>query len=288
MTEKQIKRPGKVKRWFKRIWYRHKLKIIISLLLFAFLLAYFWNNVFISIPAGSKGVMWKRFFCGTVLDKVYGEGLHIIWPWDKMAIYTLRIQERHETVKILTRAGLYVDIDISYRFYPHRDLNLPHLHVIWGPKYAEKFVSPEVKAAAIAILGNYTPDQLYTIKTSDIQDQIKGRLLDQFLKSHIMLHDVLITRLALPQAIKEAIEQKLTREQQLQEYDFRLEIEKKEKERKRIEALGVQLFEEISGIPILKWRGLEVTSEIARSQNTKVIIVGTGPGGLPIILNADQ
>ena len=100
-----IKRLRKVKKaiklWLKNIWYRHKFKIIISLLIISFLLAYFWQNIFISILPGHAGVLWKRFQGGTVTDKVYGEGLHIIFPWDKMYDYSLRIQQKKNEMKIL-------------------------------------------------------------------------------------------------------------------------------------------------------------------------------------------
>jgi regulator of protease activity HflC (stomatin/prohibitin superfamily) len=279
---------GKINMWRKKVWYRHKVKIIIFLLIFAFLVAYFWRNIFIPIYPGEAGVLWQRFFGGTVTTKVYGEGLHIIWPWDKMYVYTLRVRQKSNSVKILTRAGLYVEMDISYRFHPERNAQLPLLHKEWGPDYATKFVEPETKMAAIAVLGGYPPKKLYSLDTIEIQREIKKKLDGEFNGSHIVLNDFLITRLALPKTISDAIERKLTQEQLLQEYAFRLEVETKEKERKQVEALGIQLFEQIAGIPILKWRGLEVTSEIARSNNAKVIVIGTGNGGLPVILNADK
>lgn len=296
----------KVKVGFKKIWYHHKFKIIIALLILSFLIAYLWRNIFISIYPGHAGVMWKRFSGGTVTTKIYREGLHIIFPWDKMYDYSLRIQEGHKEMRILTSNGLYIEIDFSYRFYLERkgfkpeasyiptkleseDLaHLPILHIKWGPHYVRKFVSPEAKAAAIAILGDTDPKDLYSLRTTKIQKDIKDLLSKEFKESYIVLHDFLITRLELPETIKSAIERKLTQEQLLEEYDFRVEVAKKERERKQIEAMGITLFREISGIDILKWRGLEVTSEIAQSRNTKVVIVGTSQDGLPVILNADK
>jgi regulator of protease activity HflC (stomatin/prohibitin superfamily) len=280
----------KIKLIWKRIWYRHKIKIIVTSLLLAFFIAYFWNSIFIAIPAGSKGVQWKRFHGGTVMNKVYDEGLHVIFPWNKMTLYSLRVQEQHNSVKVLTTSGLYVDLDISYRFFPERDKDLPKLHVQWGPDYAIKFVEPEAKAATIAVIGEKSPQDLYSLKTTQIQMDIEAKLKKEHLNdmSYVKVHDFLITRLALPDKIRDAIENKLTQKQLLEEYKFRVAIEEKEKERRRIEAQGISLFEQISGISILKWRGLAVTSEIAKSQNTKVVIVGTSEKGLPVILNADK
>jgi regulator of protease activity HflC (stomatin/prohibitin superfamily) len=279
---------SKIKLKLKEFWNRHWIKIVMSLLIASFLIVYLWRNIFISIDTGHAGVLWKRFSGGTVLDKVYGEGFHIIFPWDQMTDYDVRIQERQETVKVLTSMGLYVDMDISFRFYPEKEMLLPLLHQEWGPRYAEKFVIPEAKAAAIAVLGETQPQDLFSLSTTDIQRKIKKKLDVEFRKSHIVLHDFLISRLALPKTISDAIERKLEKEQLLQEYTFRLKVEQKEKERKEIEAQGIQLFERISGIPILQWQGLTVTSEIARSNNAKVIVIGTGSGGLPVILNAEK
>jgi regulator of protease activity HflC (stomatin/prohibitin superfamily) len=150
------------------------------------------------------------------------------------------------------------------------------------------FVLPEAKATMIASIGEVKREQLQAMKTIDIQTEARKNLEQQFNASNIYLQDLLITRLIIPKSISDAIERKLTQEQLLQEYDFRVQVAEKEKERKKIEALGINLFESISNIPILKWKGLTVTSEIARSNNAKVIVIGTGDGGLPIILNADK
>ncbi|MCP5046262.1 MAG: prohibitin family protein [bacterium] len=288
MSEEKQSIYTRIRLIWKSFWSRHRFKIIIGTLILSFFVVYLWRNIFISIGTGHAGVLWKRFSGGTVTDKVYGEGLHIIFPWDVMADYDVRIQERNESVKVLTSMGLYVSMDISFRFYPERNTLLPLLHQEWGPRYAEKFVVPESKAAAIAVLGEYKPEDLFSLDTTEIQRKIKKKLDTEFRKSHIILHDFLISRLALPKTISDAIERKLEKEQLLQEYKFRLQVEEKEKERKEIEAQGIRLFEQISGIPILKWQGLTVTSEIARSNNAKVIVIGTGAGGLPIILNADK
>ena len=297
---------GKIKIWWKKIWRRHRIKIIILLLIFAFLLAYFWNNIFISIYPGHAGVLWRRFG-GTVTTKVYGEGLHVIFPWDKMYIYSLRNQQRTVSMKILTGGGLYIDVDFSIRFRPERPptfiykgseadykglppqhYGIALLHKRWGPDYVNVFVLPEAKATMIASIGEVKREQLQAMKTIDIQTEARKNLEQQFNASNIYLQDLLITRLIIPKSISDAIERKLTQEQLLQEYDFRVQVAEKEKERKKIEALGINLFESISNIPILKWKGLTVTSEIARSNNAKVIVIGTGDGGLPIILNADK
>ncbi len=298
----------KLKMLRQKFWHRYKLRIIIFLLIFTFLVAFFWRNIFISIYPGQAGVLWKRFG-GTVLTKAYGEGLHIIFPWDKMYIYSLRNQQQTVSMKILTAGGLYMDVDFSIRFRPERPLGfiykkgdnmlandtgsglyqgLSLLHKRWGPDYVNIFVLPEAKATMITCIGGVSREKLQSLDTENVQEEARKFLTDQFKESNIYLHDLLITRLSIPKAISDAIEKKLTQEQLLQEYKFRLEVAAKEKERKAIEAEGIKTFEQVSGISILKWRGLEVTSEIARSDNAKVIVIGTGAEGLPVILNAEK
>lgn len=265
----------------RRSRHRYKLRFIIFLLIFAVLVVLLWKNIFISIHTGEAGVMWYRFSGGTVMDKVYGEGLHIIFPWDKMFVYSIRTQERHEKVNILTSAGLSLEMDISYRFHPERRAALPYLHKEWGPLYADKFVSPEAKAAAIAVLGNRSPKELYSLDTKCVQKEINTYLHNQFKNHYVRLDEFLISRLALPKTINNAIERKLSQQQLLEEYDFRVKVAEEEMVRKEIEARGIRAFESTSNVSILRWKALAVTSEIARSENVKVIVTGSGKGEKP-------
>jgi regulator of protease activity HflC (stomatin/prohibitin superfamily) len=254
------------------------------MLLLILALLFLWNRIFITIPSGAKGVLWHRF-TGTVTNEAFSEGLAVINPIDEMFIYDTRIQNIDDSLKVLTLEGLYTDIFFSFRFHPMRD-SVGIIHKLIGPHYADKVVAPEVKAAIISVIGNYTPERLYKVSTMFIQSTIKNLLEKQLYAYNIILDDFLIRKILIPDVIKSAIEKKLATEQLSFEYDYRLDVEQKEKERKQIEAQGVQQFEQISGISILKWRGLEVTSEIAKSENSKVIIIGTGENDLPVILDA--
>lgn len=139
----------------------------------------------------------------------------------------------------------------------------------------------------MSVIGNYTPEQLYKMSTLVIQASIKYYLNKQMLGHNIVLEDYLIKRITLPSVISDSIEKKMVAEQLALEFDFRLEIARKEKERKKIEAQGINLFEQTAGIPILKWKGLEVTQAFATSENAKIIIMGNGEKELPLLFNAD-
>lgn len=266
------------------LWDKHTIGITLSLLILTFLIAFFWNSIVISIYPGQQGVRWSRFN-GTQINEINREGLHIIWPWDIMYKYNTRFQTINSTLEILTTEGLTITVDYAFRFYPMRE-GIPHIHQNLGKNYAQTFLEPEVKAASMSVIGNYPPEQLYRISTLVIQASIKYYLNKQFLARNIVLDDYLIKRIILPEPVANSIEKKMVADQFSQEYDYKLSIEKKEKERKSIEAEGISSFEKISGIPILKWKGLEVTQELAKSPNSKIIIMGNGDKGLPLLLNA--
>ncbi len=267
-------------------WERHTLGITMAFLVFVFLLAVFWKSIFIPIDSGQQGIRWSGL-SGTQLDEYYGEGLQVIWPWDKMYIYTTRIQTKGDTMQILTSEGLSIKVEFVYRFFALTD-SIPVIHKVLGPNYALTYVSPEVQAASTSIIGNYTPEQLYKISTLVIQSTIKYYLNKQLIQRNIVIDDYLIKKLSLPDIVAQAIEKKMVAAQLTHEFDYRLEVEEKEKRRKYIEAEGIRSFEEVSKVPILKWKGLEVTSEFAKSPNSKIIIMGTSEKGLPLLLNTDD
>ena len=272
------------KKWLD-YWDRHIISITLILLIAVFFVALFWNRIVISVDSGQVGVLWSRF-SGTQIEKVYGEGLHIIWPWDVMHLYTTRVQALNNTLEILTSQGLTIGVDYAFRFYAVKNA-IPVIHQTLGDNYAQAFVAPEVEAASMSVIGNYTPDQLYKMSTLVIQASIKYYLNKQLLNHDIVLEDYLIKRITLPKAISESIERKMVAEQLSLEFDYRLDIAEKEKQRKAIEAQGIKLFEQTAGIPILKWRGLEVTKEIASSENAKIIIMGNGKKELPLLFSGD-
>jgi regulator of protease activity HflC (stomatin/prohibitin superfamily) len=267
------------------LWDEYTIGITVSLLILAFLTAFFWNNIVISVYPGQQGVRWSRF-TGTQLNEINREGMHIIFPWDVMYIYNTRVQTMNNTLQILTTEGLTITVDYAFRFYPIKD-GIPTIHKTLGQNYAQTFVDPEVKAASMSVIGNYPPEQLYRISTLVIQASIKYYLNKKMLARNIVLEDYLIKRIILPKPVADSIERKMVADQLSQEYDYRLSIEKKEKERKVIEAEGIKAFEKIADIPVLKWKGLEVTEKLSKSPNSKIIIMGNGDKGLPLLLNAD-
>ena len=439
--------------------FRQKLRestpyLIVTVLIFLFIVAYLFHRIFITVPAGHAGIHFKWFGGGTDVNTIYGEGLHVIAPWNWMTIYNLRIQEVDRDYDVLTSDGLAIKTTMSIRWRPtHRLLGM--LHKEHGPDYVESYLLAELGSSARRIIGLVTPAEFYSSARDSIERAIDDHLrwelreVDEFLTTkwpnppgydefmqaaeargtldaleaeganidsfkaeitrslnlqlvfsqipdatvrklaeehgdyHVYLHlstrhdslldlnqkldrqlksvrsammdteaeketglvdlhheegdttiiehyntllakkqslekeakqtfktldailtyydryflvvdihDVLIKNITLPPQIAKAIQNKLEQEQIAEEFKFRLIRERREAERKRIEAKGIQDFQTIviDGITeeLLKWKGIEATLQLSQSENAKVIVIGAGEDGLPIILNTSQ
>jgi regulator of protease activity HflC (stomatin/prohibitin superfamily) len=275
---------------------RNSLALYVSLLSLILAMMILAPNIFISVPAGHVGVLWLRFFGGTVTDRYYGEGMHMIFPWDELAIYDTRLQNNARMYDTISSNGLAMQVEIAVRYRLDRD-SAGLMHKLVGPNYPEILVYPEIGSHARELISRYTPEQLYTETRAFIQSQILERMVTQLGSSLVsqnvrgkMLHieDVLIRSIRLPQRVAEAIERKAEQQQIMLEYEFRLAREAKERDRKRIEAEGVRDFQAIVARTItneyLRLRGIEATTALATSNNSKIIVIG-GKDGLPVILN---
>ncbi len=256
----------------------------LAILLFSLLT----NTTFITISPGSKGVKFKRFAGGIKKDKIYEQGFHVVMPWDDMIIYDIRTNEAFETMDVLSKNGLSIAVELSYRFKAEPD-KIGYLHDEIGPDYTNRILKPEIRSATREVIGKYLPEELYSTKREAIQDEIYGQTLNAVQPNYIILDALLIRSVQLPDKLKEAIEQKLEEEQLAFQFDFKLERERKEAERKIIEAQAKadanRILNASLSDKILQDKGIEATLELAQSPNSKIVIVGGGDKGLPLILN---
>ena len=242
----------------------------------------------VTIGSGEAGVLYRTFGGGVVTDEPpLGEGFHIVAPWNKVYIYEVRRQEIFEKMKVLSSNGLDIQLDASAWYKPD-EMNLGKLHQEIGENYLNRIILPTIRSAARSVVGRYTPEQLYSSKRDAIQKEIfeetKKIVDDQF----IVLDEILVRDVTLPPTIKEAIERKLKQEQESLEYEFRLVTAQKEAERQIIEAEGKAQANKILSASltdkILQDKGIEATNKLAESPNSKVVIIGSGESGMPIIL----
>lgn len=272
-------------------WVAERLPLIIaSLLIFTILLILLWPRVVITIHAGEAGAFYRRFFGGTVIDKTYHEGIHVIFPWDIMTIYDVRVQTVLHEFDVLTNKGLPIHLNIAVRYRPEYNM-LGLLHKEVGTDYVDKIVIPQIESVLRKGIGGHDPEDIYTNKQG-ILTKIIVNAIEETGRKYVTIDDVIIRSLSLPEEIKKAIERKLIEDQNHQAYVFILKREKEEAERKRIEAQGVRDYQKIISETLdeqlIKWQGVNATLELSKSENSKVIIIGAGKQGLPVILNADE
>ena len=245
------------------------------------------NTTFLTIDPGQKGVLFKRFGGGLEKEKVYDQGFHVILPWNKMFIYDVRINEAVEKMEVLAKNGLTIKAEMSYRYKP-MDEKIGYLHDAIGTAYLERIIKPEIRSSTREVIGKYLPEELYSTKREAIQDEIFKQTQEAIGEKFLYLDAVLIREVQLPATLQTAIERKLKEEQESLEYEYRLTKERKESERRIIEARAKaesnRILTASLSDKILRDKGIDATIELAKSPNSKVVIIG-GKDGLPLILN---
>lgn len=279
-----------------------KASLFIAAFVIVFLFIVLWKHIVITIPAGHVGVMWWRFFGGTeITTSPRREGIHLIFPWDKLIIYNARVQAASVTYNVVSNNGLSFYVSISMR-WAIRPSTVATLHKEIGPNYFDTLVIPNIGSIVRETLSRYPAEDVYANKRADIQqtiyadvtdnnrpNSISGRFGIELATDLVHLEDILITDVNLPDALKLAIDRKFSEAEFVKEYQFRVEREVLESKRKQIEAEGIRKFQETVTPTLndayLRWTGIQATVKLADSPNTKFVIMGNGPGGLPVILN---
>jgi len=314
--------PASQRAW-RRFVSRHLPGISVLLLLAMLLTMVMFPYVVITVPSGMVGVLWKRFnsydlYCwcfvgrGTIVDprELRDEGLHVIWPWDKLYLYSLRLQSDTQTYNAITKDGVNVSAQINVRFQLlHNYVGV--LHKFIGPAYVATVLSPEIGSRTREVIAQFTAQEVYTSRES-IQDKIRDEAqkslsshlnslvqpeameqpdpkhYNDFLQNSIQILDTLVLSIELPPAITSAINRQTQQYYENQEYKYRVEREAQESTRKQIEANGIAAFQKTVSQGIsdsyLRWRGIEATLALAQSPNSKIVVIGSGKDGLPIIL----
>ena len=301
-------RPTKPSRW-ARFTERYLPRIVLYLMVLTLVAVVLFPHVVVTVPSGHVGVLWKRFGNGTVLDprQLRGEGLRFLLPWNQLFLYDLRLQSMTETYNAISADGVSLSATMNVRFRLQGNA-IPVLHQAVGPDYLNLLVKPGIGSLTREVMAEYTAEQVYSTARQEIQDKIRGlvesRLSQKMmehegeeesyrisLKDTIILFDTLVQGIELPQVVVGAINRKTEQYYISEEYVFRIQREKRESERKKIEAQGVRDFQQTVSQGIsdsyLRWRGIEATLQLAQSNNSKVVIIGSAKDGLPIILGPD-
>lgn len=239
----------------------------------------------VRVESGGAGVLWT--ITGGTQDGAYGEGIHIVAPWNRMVVYDIRTQDRLEQMQMITNNGLSVGLEVSLRFRA-LPADVWKLHSQIGPAYYDKILKPNLRAVTRDVVGQYSPEEVYAVKRDEVANKISQALSSAVKDKHLVVEAVLIRNIVLPEKLRQAISEKLEEEQRSLKMKFVLERERQEAERKRIEAQGIADFQKIvsKGInaQLLQWKGIEATEALAKSENAKVVVIGSGKDGLPLIL----
>ncbi len=251
------------------------------------LILIFSSRMFYIIQPGERAVIFRPFTTGLDKDNIYSPGFHVVAPWNDFHVYDVKELKAEETMDVLDKSGLKLIIDVSVRFNPIYN-QIGSLHEVFGKNYINQLVVPEVRSSVRQVAGRYTAEEIYSTKRSEVEQTIISETNKILGENFIDMRALLIRSINLPTQIQQAIESKLTQEQEFLAYQFKLEKEKSEAERRRIAAEGEARANNIitSSLTanLLKMRGIEATAELAKSPNTKVVVVGSGKDGLPLIL----
>ncbi len=247
----------------------------------------FWSRMTVTIDAGHAGVLFKTFSGGVDTTTTYGEGFHFLAPWNEMIVYETRQQETAEDMNVLSSNGLEIKADVSAWYRPeYSKLGLLHANI--GKDYLRRVVIPALRASARSVIGRYTPEQIYSTKRDAIQDEIFEEAKQILDTKYVDLTQILIRSIVLPSTIKSAIESKLKQEQESLEYEFKLQKAHKEAQRQIIDAEGKSEANRILNASltnnILREKGISATIKLSESNNSKIVIIGNGKDGMPLIL----
>jgi len=241
----------------------------------------------VTIGPGEGGVLFERFGEGIQTDKTYGEGFHIVAPWNEMLVHKVRQQSISDEMNVLSVNGLEVKVNGTIWYEPEYE-SLGLLIQTKGEDYVLELLNPAINAAARSVVGRYTPEQLYSSKRDVIEQEILEEVVTLLDGQFLNVKRVLVEDVKLPPTIKDAIERKLKQEQESLEYEFRLVTADKEAQKVRIEAQGKADANKILSASlnsmILQDKGIEATIKLSESPNSKVIVIGSGDSGMPIIL----
>ncbi|NOY37405.1 MAG: prohibitin family protein [Chlorobi bacterium] len=261
--------------------------VIFVLIGMVILVLIFSSRMFYVIKPGERAVVFQTISGKLEKDNIVSTGLKMIAPWNKIYKYDVKEQKREETMNVLDKNGLSINMDVTVRFNPLYN-RIGYLHETFGKNYIDNLVVPEVRSTVRRVTGRYTAEEIYSTKRAEVEEGIISETADILKGNNIKMNALLIRAINLPKDIQKAIESKLTFEQEALAMKFVNEKEKMEAERKRIQAEGIAKYNNIINASltdrILKQRGIEATIQLANSPNTKVIVIGSGKDGMPLIL----
>ena len=257
---------------------------LVGLAIAAFLIVILLFSSIARVESGHVGVLT---LFGRVTGEVLPEGIHLINPFKANHEMSIRTQEIKESASVPSSEGLVMNLDTSLIF--HLDpQKAAEVYQKIGPNYVDVLVEPNLRAAIREATASHSANALYTGERETVARQIHDQLITILAPRGFVVESILLRDIQLPATLKGSIELKQQAEQEALAMSFRLQKETQEAQRKRIEAAGIRDFQQIvaQGISpqLLEWKGIEATENLAKSPNTKVVVIGNSKNGLPLIL----
>ena len=240
-----------------------------------------------TVPSGMGAIEWTPT-SGTLKEPI-GEGEHFVSPFSDIYKYDLREQEHQESLDVLANNGLAIILDASILFKPvSSELYLLQTEI--GPDYYRILIGPLLRSGARKVVGRYTPEEIYSTKREEVEKEIFAEVNRKLQSRHVQVDGILIRDVHLPAIVQAAIELKLQQEQRALAMQFVLDKERKEAERKKIEAAGIADYQQLIGSGLtnmlLQWKQIDAIEKLVGSPNSKTIVLDVGKGNFPIILDA--
>ena len=272
-----------------------KLVSVIIFLLFGLTILFsFASSMFYVIESTERAVIFYKFGSkGLDKENVITPGFGFKAPWNDLYKFDITDNLVEETIDVLDGSGLSINVDVTMNFHLSYD-SVGEIYETYQFDYLRRLVRPVFRSTVRDVMGRYTAEEIYSTKRAEVESLIQEEASEVLLKpgNNIVMKSLLIRSITLPAQIKSAIENKLQQEQEALAYQYRLEREKSEAERKRIEAKGEadanRIVSNSLTANLLKMRGIEATSKLADSPNSKVVVIGSAKDGLPLILGGNN
>jgi regulator of protease activity HflC (stomatin/prohibitin superfamily) len=254
------------------------------------------TSCFVQISAGEVGV---QTLFGKVQSGILTEGLNVVNPVVQVVHFDIRTQNYtmsgvqdegqkmgDDAIRVLSADGLEVQIDLTVLFRVVPD-KAPEILRNIGQGYRDVIVRPLVRTKIRDFAAYYDAVALYSTKRDEFQQRLASAIEKEFTERGLVMEQVLIRNINLPESVKAAIEAKINAEQDAQKMKFVLDKERQEADRKRVEAQGIADYQRILTASLtdklIQYEQIKVQKELVTSPNAKVIIMGNGKA-TPILL----
>jgi regulator of protease activity HflC (stomatin/prohibitin superfamily) len=236
-----------------------------------------------TIPTGYVGI---PVLFGKVQEGYLEAGFHMLNPFAIVTKLDLRTQKADEEGVIPSKEMLNMTLKTSVNYHIDK-AKAGEIYNTLGTDYFDKFIEPHIRSSIREVTSEYKAEQFFSSDRNEIQKKIEDSITRNLTPRGVIIESVMLKEISPPETVRIAIESKQAQQQEAEAMKFKLQRERLEAERKTIEAQGIQNFQEIvkKGIDanLLAWKGIEATEALAKSPNTKIVMIGN-KDGMPLIM----